>query len=55
MALIALEELTSGGRASLVLAPLMFVGVLLASDVKSKFSKMQVGFVLTLVGILYSY
>lgn len=53
MALIALEELTSGGRASLVLAPLMFVGVLLASDVKSKFSKMQVGFVLTLVGILF--
>jgi oligosaccharide repeat unit polymerase len=52
--LIVLEELTSGGRASLILAPLMFIGVLFATEIKkTNFSKMQIGLVLTLVGVLF--
>ncbi len=55
IALIVLEELTSGGRASLILAPLMFIGVFFATEMKKKtnFSKMQIGLVLTLVGVLF--
>ncbi|MFL9650012.1 O-antigen polymerase [Exiguobacterium chiriqhucha] len=51
--LIILDELTSGGRASLVLAPLMFFGVFFAADLKVKLSKIQIGSIVLGIFLLF--
>lgn len=51
--LIVLDELTSGGRASLVLAPLMFLGVFFAADLKVKLSKIQIGSIVLSIFVVF--